>query len=94
LTAALKNEHVWVLWLDVDVIDYPSTVLDDLVSLDVDVVVPNCLLKTEDNSFWGYDKNNWQETDDSINMQKDLDEDIVLVEGKVSTEISVHYLQA
>lgn len=90
LTAALKNEHVWVLWLDVDVIDYPSTVLDDLVSLDVDVVVPNCLLKTEDNSFWGYDKNNWQETDDSINMQKSLDEDIVLVEGKVSTAISVH----
>jgi hypothetical protein len=85
LTTALKNEHVWVLWLDVDVVDYPATVLDDLTSLDVDVVVPNCLLKTEDGSFWGYDKNNWQETEDSINMQKTLDEEVVLVEGKLSS---------
>ncbi|KAG2172179.1 hypothetical protein INT44_005550 [Umbelopsis vinacea] len=81
LTAALKNEHVWVLWLDVDVVEYPATVLDDLTSLDVDVVVPNCLLKTDDGSFWGYDKNNWQETEESINMQKSLNEDDVLVEG-------------
>ncbi|GAB5590557.1 hypothetical protein Unana1_05457 [Umbelopsis nana] len=81
LTAGLKNDHVWVLWLDVDVVEYPSTVLDDLISLDVDVVVPNCLLKTDDGSFWGYDKNNWQETEDSINMQKELEEEVVLVEG-------------
>jgi Anp1 len=83
LTAGLKNEHVWVLWLDVDVVEYPATVLDDLTSLDVDVVVPNCLLKTDDGSFWGYDKNNWQETEESIDMQKSLNEEDVLVEGKL-----------
>ncbi|KAG0167141.1 hypothetical protein DFQ28_007266 [Apophysomyces sp. BC1034] len=81
LTAALREEHAWVLWLDVDVIEYPSTILEDLQSVDVDVVVPNCLRETEDNSFWGYDKNNWQETDASLEMQKDLDPEYVLLEG-------------
>lgn len=73
LTAALREEHSWVLWLDVDLVEYPPTILEDLMSVDVDVVVPNCLRETEDNSFWGYDKNNWQETEQSLAMQKDLD---------------------
>lgn len=73
LTAALRDEHAWVLWLDADLVEYPATILEDLMSVDVDVVVPNCLRETEDGSFWGYDKNNWQETDQSIEMQKDLD---------------------
>lgn len=73
LTAALREYHAWVLWLDVDVVNYPDSILEDLQSVNVDVVVPNCLLQTEDGSFWGYDKNNWQETDRSIEMQKHLD---------------------
>ncbi|KAI9299920.1 hypothetical protein BJ944DRAFT_171652 [Cunninghamella echinulata] len=73
LSAALKEEHAWVLWLDVDVVEYPATILEDLQSVNVDVVVPNCLRETEDNSFWGYDKNNWQETEQSLEMQKNLD---------------------
>lgn len=81
LSAALKDEHAWVLWLDVDVVEYPATILEDLQSVNVDVVVPNCLRETEDNSFWGYDKNNWQETERSIEMQKDLDPEYVLLEG-------------
>ncbi|KAI8327046.1 Anp1-domain-containing protein [Choanephora cucurbitarum] len=81
LTAALREYHSWVLWLDVDVVEYPSSILEDLQSVDVDVVVPNCLLDTEDKSFWAYDKNNWQETDKSIEMQKELDPDYVLLEG-------------
>ncbi|KAI7877782.1 hypothetical protein K492DRAFT_171404 [Lichtheimia hyalospora FSU 10163] len=81
LTAALREEHSWVLWLDVDLVEYPDTILEDLMSVDVDVVVPNCLRETEDNSFWGYDKNNWQETEQSLAVQKDLDPDYVLLEG-------------
>ncbi|CAO3600068.1 unnamed protein product [Absidia cylindrospora] len=81
LSAALKEEHAWVLWLDVDVVEYPASILEDLQSVNVDVVVPNCLRETEDNSFWGYDKNNWQETQHSLEMQKDLDNEYVLLEG-------------
>lgn len=81
LTTALNEEHSWVLWLDVDVIDYAETILEDLMSVDVDVVVPNCLLKRDDGQFWGYDKNNWQETEESLALQKDLDPEFVLLEG-------------
>jgi hypothetical protein len=82
LTAALTEEISWVLWLDVDVVEYPSTILEDLQSVNEDVVVPNCLLQREDGAFWGYDKNNWQETPASLEIQKDLSEDFVLLEGK------------
>ncbi|KAI9316641.1 Anp1-domain-containing protein [Dichotomocladium elegans] len=81
LSAALKDDHAWVLWLDADLVEYPPTILEDLMSVDVDVVVPNCLRETEDRSFWGYDKNNWQETERSLELQKDLDPDYVLLEG-------------
>ncbi|KAI8337066.1 Anp1-domain-containing protein [Chlamydoabsidia padenii] len=81
LSAALKEEHAWVLWLDVDVVEYPASILEDLQSVNVDVVVPNCLRETEDGSFWGYDKNNWMETPQSLEMQKDLDPEYVLLEG-------------
>ncbi|CAO3591719.1 unnamed protein product [Absidia cylindrospora] len=91
LTAALKDEHAWVLWLDVDVTQYPSTILEDLQSVDVDVVVPNCLRESEDNAFWGYDKNNWQETRQSLEMQKTLDPEYVLLEGYID-HITDRYL--
>ncbi|KAI9279428.1 hypothetical protein BC943DRAFT_284069 [Umbelopsis sp. AD052] len=81
LTAALTEEISWVLWLDVDVVDYPETILEDLQSVDEDIVVPNCLLQRGDGAFWGYDKNNWQETPESLEKQKDLPEDFVLLEG-------------
>lgn len=83
LTAALTEEISWVLWLDVDVVEYPTTILEDLQSVDEDVVVPNCLLQRGDGAFWGYDKNNWQETPESLEIQKDLPADFVLLEGKL-----------
>lgn len=73
LSAALRDDHAWVLWLDVDVMNYPESIIQDLQSVDVDVVVPNCLKETEDGSFWGYDKNNWQETEESRQIQETLD---------------------
>ncbi|KAI7881194.1 Anp1-domain-containing protein [Mucor mucedo] len=81
LTAALTPDIAWVAWVDVDVVHYPATIFGDLMRADVDVVVPNCLLKREDNEFWAYDKNNWQETDASRRIQEDLNADFVLLEG-------------
>ncbi|ORZ17230.1 hypothetical protein BCR42DRAFT_460710 [Absidia repens] len=81
LASALRPEHDFVLWLDVDVVKYSANILKDLISVNEDVVVPNCLRLTEDGSFWGYDKNNWQETEASLNLQKELDPDYVLLEG-------------
>jgi hypothetical protein len=81
LTAALQPDHSWVAWVDVDVVEYPKTIFEDLMQADVDVIVPNCLLNREDNEFWAYDKNNWQETDSSRQIQEGLDPDFVLLEG-------------
>lgn len=81
LSAALKPDISWVAWIDVDVVEYPKTIFEDLMRADVDVVVPNCLLDREDHAFWAYDKNNWQETDDSRKVQEGLEPDFVLLEG-------------
>lgn len=81
LSASLRADVNWVAWVDVDVVEYPATIFEDLMRADVDVIVPNCLLKRPDNAFWAYDKNNWQETTRSREIQKGLDEEFVLLEG-------------
>ncbi|CAO3592866.1 unnamed protein product [Absidia cylindrospora] len=81
LSAALEDDHSWVAWMDVDVVNYPPTIFEDLMRHDVDVIVPNCLLPTEDHSFWAYDRNNWQETDGSMRFQMSVGDDFVMLEG-------------
>jgi peptide chain release factor subunit 1 len=39
---ALKDEH-WVLWLDVDVIEYPADILERLLAVQQDIVQPHCV---------------------------------------------------
>lgn len=53
LTAALKYNHAWVLWLDVDVVRYDPNILSDLMSVNKDIVVPNTLWYQKDTwDFW------------------------------------------
>jgi hypothetical protein len=41
LSTALKPEHSWVYWRDVDIKDSPSKIIEDFVAHDVDVLVPS-----------------------------------------------------
>lgn len=41
LSAALKPEHSWVYWRDVDIVDSPVKVLEDLIAHDKDIIVPS-----------------------------------------------------
>lgn len=41
LTAALKPEHSWVYWRDVDIVDSPKKILEDFVAHDRDIIVPS-----------------------------------------------------
>lgn len=41
LSAALKPEHSWVYWRDVDIQDSPNKILEDLIAHDRDVIVPS-----------------------------------------------------
>ena len=41
LSAALKPDHSWVYWRDVDIADSPSKVIEDFVAHDKDILVPS-----------------------------------------------------
>jgi len=86
LSTALFDES-WVLWLDVDIIEYPPNTLLHLMRLDKDIIAPNCF-RTEtgwlSSSRVPYDRNNWSETKESLANQRVLDEGKVLFEGKAN----------
>jgi len=41
LSAALKPDHSWVYWRDVDIVDSPSRIIEDFVAHDRDIIVPS-----------------------------------------------------
>jgi hypothetical protein len=41
LATALKPDHSWVYWRDVDMVDSPAQIIEDFVAHDRDVLVPN-----------------------------------------------------
>lgn len=41
LSAALKPDHSWVYWRDVDIKESPATILEDFTAHDRDVIVPS-----------------------------------------------------
>lgn len=57
LFRALRDED-WVLWVDIDLADYPADVLHRLIGTGFDIVTPNCVLTPGGPSF---DRNAWGE---------------------------------
>jgi len=57
LFRSLKDED-WVLWLDVDIIEYPANIIEILLTTKKDIVQPNCVKKYGGKSF---DLNAWRE---------------------------------
>jgi hypothetical protein len=41
LATALKPEHSWVYWRDVDIVEAPESIIEDFVAHDRDILVPN-----------------------------------------------------
>lgn len=54
---ALDDED-WVLWLDVDVLAYPSNLIERLLETGKDIVQPHCVLEPGGPTF---DQNGWRE---------------------------------
>jgi hypothetical protein len=52
------RQHDWVLWLDVDVVEYPRDILQRLIALDLDIVHPHCVVDYGGRSF---DRNAWSD---------------------------------
>ena len=80
---SLKPYHSWVYWRDVDVETIPPTILEDLMSHNKDIIVPNVWRPLPDwlGGQQPYDLNSWQESDGGLQLAKRLDEDAVIVEG-------------
>lgn len=85
LSVALQPYHSWVYWRDADVETVPATILEDLMKHDKDVIVPNVWRPLPDwlGNEQPYDLNSWQESETSLQLARDLDEDAVIVEGYV-----------
>jgi glycosyltransferase involved in cell wall biosynthesis len=43
LLSRALSDAAWALWIDVDVVDFPFDVIEQLLAVDVDVVQPHCL---------------------------------------------------
>ncbi|CDS03846.1 hypothetical protein LRAMOSA06801 [Lichtheimia ramosa] len=80
LQSALESKHQYTLWLDPLLAWFPSTLVQDLIAVDEDIVVPNTMIQRDGNE-WGHDKRNWQETELSISLSKEVPEDFIFMEG-------------
>lgn len=47
LYSALKPDHSWVYWRDVDISDSPPSIIEDFVAHDRDILVPSMLLPSD-----------------------------------------------
>ncbi|KAL4968415.1 Anp1-domain-containing protein [Aspergillus stella-maris] len=83
LSATLRPTHAWVYWRDADVLTAPSTILEDLMRHDKDVIVPNVWRPLPQwlGGEQPYDLNSWQESETALALAETLDEDAVIVEG-------------
>lgn len=85
LYSALKAHHSWVYWRDVDIVEAPPSIIEDLISHNKDVIVPNVWFHRLDDKGEDvegrFDYNSWVDTDKTRKMLKKLDKDTVVVEG-------------
>lgn len=63
LFRALEDED-WVLWLDVDVVEYPEDLIQQLLSYNLDILHPDCVRERGGES---YDRNAWK-NDGTLHM--------------------------
>ncbi|KYK60453.1 putative ANP1 protein [Drechmeria coniospora] len=84
LSAAMKPEHSWVYWRDVDIVDSPPKIIEDFIAHDKDVLVPNIWFHRYRDGVdieGRFDYNSWIESDKGRRLTESLDKDVVLAEG-------------
>lgn len=88
LSAAMKPEHSWVYWRDVDIVESAPEILEDFIAHDKDVLVPNVWFhkwevqngeKVRIDARFDY--NSWVESEQGLKLVASLPKDIILAEG-------------
>ncbi|KAI4162556.1 MAG: hypothetical protein LQ342_003787 [Letrouitia transgressa] len=95
LYTALKPEHSWVYWRDVDIQDSPRNILEDFVEHNKDILVPNIWFHRYENNRdieGKFDYNSWQESEKGLRLAASLDKDVVLAEGYKEYKTGRKYL--
>ncbi|KAI0024194.1 glycosyltransferase family 62 protein [Xylariomycetidae sp. FL0641] len=84
LYTAMKPEHSWVYWRDVDIVENPPNILEDFIAHDRDILVPNIWFHRYENGVdieGRFDYNSWVESDKGLKLASKLDKNVVLAEG-------------
>lgn len=84
LATAMKADHSWVYWRDVDIVDISPSIIEDFIAHDRDILVPNIWFHRyrDGKDVEGrFDYNSWVESDKGRKIRASLDPNIVLAEG-------------
>lgn len=95
LYSALKPEHSWVYWRDVDIVDSPKKILEDFMAHDKDILVPNIWFHRYENGVdieGKFDYNSWIESDKGLRLANSLRKDDIIVEGYKEYDTGRTYL--
>ncbi|KAH8693139.1 N-glycosyl-transferase [Talaromyces proteolyticus] len=95
LYSALKPDHSWVYWRDVDIVDSPKKILEDFMAHDKDILVPNIWFHRYENGIdieGKFDYNSWIESDKGRRLADSLPKDTVLAEGYKQYDTGRTYL--
>ncbi|KAI9771349.1 MAG: hypothetical protein M1840_002319 [Geoglossum simile] len=95
LHTALKPEHSWVYWRDVDIQDSPGVILEDFIAHDKDILVPNIWFHRYEKGQdieGRFDFNSWIESDKGLQLASSLSKDVVLAEGYAEYDTGRTYM--
>lgn len=95
LAATLKPEHSWVMWRDVDVVESPKSIVEDLIRHDTDIIVPNVWFHRfqDGKDIEGrFDYNSWVESSQALELASTLPKDTVIVEGYKEFKTGRNYM--
>jgi len=78
LDTSLKKYHTHVLHIDSDLQSYETDIVEKLLKIDTDIVVPMCFSSSNEKL---YDLNSWAETPESLRILKKTPSNVPLFEG-------------
>lgn len=85
LFTTLGPSTAWVLWMDSDIVETPTTLIQDLASHDKPIIVPNCMQRYINDEgqadIRSYDFNTWQDSAAAQELGKHMGPDEIIVEG-------------
>lgn len=95
LTSTLETDHSWVMWRDVDIVDSPPTIIEDMIKHDTDIIVPNIWFHRyrDGKDIEGrFDYNSWVDTPQALALANSLPKDTIIVEGYKEFDTGREYM--